>query len=75
MITSVTKGVFENKWTCCGGDAGAKGCHVGNAHVHEQNKYDDRKGYVRMLESSTTPLDGNYGVYALDCEMVRGFHS
>ena len=67
---TVTKGVFENKWTCCGGDVSAKGCQVSNAHVHEQNKYDDLAGYVRMREPKTTPSDGNYGVYALDCEMV-----
>ena len=43
---------------------------MNKAHVHEQNKYEDLTGYARMREAKTTPPDGNYGVYALDCEMI-----
>ena len=39
-------------------------------HVHEDNKRGDMSGYVTTLPCSPPP-DGDYGVYALDCEMVR----
>ena len=72
---SVSKGVFENKWTCCDGDLSVKSCHVNNAHVHEQNKLDDVTGYTTLPAPSSTRApaaeDGNYGVFSLDCEMVH----
>ena len=41
-------------------------------HVHEQNKYTNFKGYMQTMPRSP-PLDGNFGVYALDCEMVNNY--
>lgn len=38
-------------------------------HVHESNKWENRMGYLRTLPCSPVP-DGDYGVYAMDCEMV-----
>jgi len=38
-------------------------------HVHEQNKYKDMTGYVQTQPVSPPP-DGDYALYAMDCEMV-----
>nr|KAG5701566.1 hypothetical protein BaRGS_024816 [Batillaria attramentaria] len=38
-------------------------------HVHEKNKQEILTGFQRTMPHSP-PLDGNYGAYALDCEMV-----
>ena len=38
-------------------------------HVHETNKWENRMGYMQTLPCSPV-LDGDYGVYAMDCEMV-----
>lgn len=38
-------------------------------HVHESNKWENRTGYLRTLPCSPV-IDGDYGVYAMDCEMV-----
>lgn len=44
--------------------------YVFQHHVHEFNKLSDMTGYMRTIPCSPR-LDGNYGVYALDCEMVN----
>ena len=40
-------------------------------HVHRQNKYKDMVGYVQTKPVSEPPTDGNFGIYSVDCEMVR----
>lgn len=62
-------GYIETRYTCCQGDLGAEGCQVAKYHVHESNKWENRMGYLRTLPCSPVP-DGDYGVYAMDCEMV-----
>ena len=44
-------------------------------HVHELNKYMSMSGYVKTLPrtASSSAHDDGFGVYALDCEMVRSF--
>ncbi|XP_062582976.1 RNA exonuclease 1 homolog, partial [Saccostrea cucullata] len=62
-------GYIETRYTCCQGDLGTEGCQIAKCHVHETNKWENRTGYMRTLPCSPTP-DGDYGVYAMDCEMV-----
>ncbi|XP_052685053.1 RNA exonuclease 1 homolog isoform X2 [Crassostrea angulata] len=62
-------GYIETRYTCCQGDLGAEGCQVAKYHVHESNKWENRMGYLRTFPCSPVP-DGDYGVYAMDCEMV-----
>lgn len=62
-------GYIETRYTCCQGDLGAEGCQVAKYHVHESNKWENRTGFLRTLPCSPIP-DGDYGVYAMDCEMV-----
>ena len=42
------------------------------SHVHLHNKFKDLTGYVQT-RAGTRPPDGNYGIYAMDCEMVSDF--
>lgn len=59
----------ESRYSCCQGDGTSEGCSVGKFHVTETgNMEHQRSGYVRTMVKSPPP-DGNYGVYALDCEM------
>ncbi|ESP01259.1 hypothetical protein LOTGIDRAFT_111751, partial [Lottia gigantea] len=62
-------GQWETRYTCCSGDLSATGCAVSKAHTYESNKYENITGYMKTMPTSP-PLDGNYGVYAMDCEMV-----
>lgn len=39
-------------------------------HVYDSNKYENTAGYQRSLQKTSVPEDGNFGVFALDCEMV-----
>ncbi|CAH1998194.1 unnamed protein product [Acanthoscelides obtectus] len=65
-------------YTCCGAENGAIGCTAAGVHVwsgarYGVNSYHDN--HVVTKEMKNPPADGNYGVYALDCEMcftVRG---
>lgn len=56
-------------FTCCKRDLNAEGCSEVEYHVHESNKWENRTGYLQTLPCPTVP-DGDYGVYALDTEMV-----
>ncbi|RUS85160.1 hypothetical protein EGW08_007064, partial [Elysia chlorotica] len=62
-------GAIESRYGCCNEKAGTKGCQVASCHVHEQNKVDNRSGYMKTIPASSTS-EKNYKVYALDCEMV-----
>ncbi|XP_045158983.2 RNA exonuclease 1 homolog [Mercenaria mercenaria] len=62
-------GSIETRYTCCQGDLAAEGCQVAKLHVHETNKMENMSGYMKTIPCSP-PIDGDYGVYALDCEMV-----
>ncbi|CAH1773803.1 unnamed protein product [Owenia fusiformis] len=68
-------GVVEARYNCCQESVGARGCSVAKMHVFDDNKKKDLSGYMKTLPCSPLP-DGDYGVYALDCEMVytlKGF--
>ncbi|XP_070195418.1 RNA exonuclease 1 homolog [Littorina saxatilis] len=62
-------GFIQHIYNCCNSDTSTKGCQVASNHVHEQNKIDEMSGFMRTMPHSPT-RDGNYGIYALDCEMV-----
>ncbi|CAD1475827.1 unnamed protein product [Heterotrigona itama] len=59
-------------WDCCRGEYGEPGCTTAKKHVWTgltpgfNGPYN---GYVRTKVSRIVPEDGNYGIYALDCEM------
>ncbi|KAK2718702.1 RNA exonuclease 1 homolog [Artemia franciscana] len=61
-------GGLETKYSCCGCDIDSTGCTVGSSHVIEQADLNCVKGFVSTLPKNP-PEDGNFGVYALDCEM------
>lgn len=58
----------ETRYSCCQGDSTSDGCCIGKYHVSDTMSASTMKGFVSTL-SKSTPADGNYGVYALDCEM------
>lgn len=58
----------ETRYSCCQGDSTSDGCCVAKYHVSDTMSAENMKGFVSTL-SKSTPADGNYGVYALDCEM------
>ncbi|XP_060579269.1 putative exonuclease GOR [Ruditapes philippinarum] len=55
---------------CCGKGLGLRGCRIAPSHVYKGNLYLDLQGY-RRTQPSEHPVDGNYGVYALDTESVH----
>lgn len=60
------------EYSCCHGKPSSKGCTTAKLHVWNgvgvgiNGPFDS---YVRTRPRRTHPADGNYGVYALDCEM------
>lgn len=58
---------LETRYSCCGGDLESDGCVQATTHVSQNYNPDDLRGYVRTLPKDAS--DGDYGVYALDCEM------
>ncbi|BES95832.1 unnamed protein product [Nesidiocoris tenuis] len=59
-------------YTCCKAKKFTKGCTTAKLHVWsgvDPGKNGPFDGYVRTRPRKTAPVDGNYGVYALDCEM------
>lgn len=60
-------GGWETNYSCCAAAVGAPGCQVAKQHVQDGRK-ESLDGYVTTF-SKSLPLDGNGGVFALDCEM------
>ncbi|KOX79851.1 RNA exonuclease 1 like protein [Melipona quadrifasciata] len=59
-------------WGCCHNEYGKPGCTTAKTHVWTgltQGVNGPFDGYVRTQVSRFVPEDGNYGVFALDCEM------
>ncbi|XP_021926874.1 uncharacterized protein LOC110833298 isoform X3 [Zootermopsis nevadensis] len=62
----------RTEYSCCRGKPSTRGCTTGKLHVWNgvgpgiNGPFD---GYVRTRLRKTPPPDGNFGVYALDCEM------
>ncbi|KAF6207007.1 hypothetical protein GE061_018244 [Apolygus lucorum] len=65
-------GGSESFYSCCKAKKYTKGCSTGKLHVWsgvDPGRNGPFDGYVRTRPRKTPPPDGNYGVYALDCEM------
>ncbi|XP_054843584.1 RNA exonuclease 1 homolog [Eublepharis macularius] len=60
-------GGLETCYSCCEGAVGSPGCQVAKLHVHDGRK-ENIDGFVKTF-IKPPPLDGNHGVFALDCEM------
>lgn len=60
-------GGWETSYNCCSGAVGSLGCQVSKQHVQDGRK-ESLDGFVSTF-SKPLPLDGNAGVFALDCEM------
>ncbi|KAJ8418963.1 hypothetical protein AAFF_G00004620 [Aldrovandia affinis] len=60
-------GGWETQYSCCSGAVGSPGCQVCKQHVQDGRK-EALDSYVTTFDK-LLPLDGNAGVYALDCEM------
>lgn len=59
-------------YSCCKGRPNTKGCTTGKLHVWKginDGINGPLDGFVRTRSRKSPPPDGNYGVYALDCEM------
>lgn len=71
-------GKLQNRWghgseyTCCGGERGSVGCCSGKQHVWSGvlTGFNGPYDFVRTKYRRHAPAFGNYGVYAMDCEMV-----
>ncbi|XP_010280171.1 PREDICTED: RNA exonuclease 1 homolog, partial [Phaethon lepturus] len=60
-------GGMEKRYRCCERIVGSAGCQLAKLHVHDGRR-EKLEGFMKTLIKSP-PFDGNYGVYALDCEM------
>ncbi|KAI7798164.1 RNA exonuclease 1-like protein [Triplophysa rosa] len=60
-------GGWETLYNCCSGAVGSPGCEVGKQHVQDGRK-ESLDGFVKTFSKQLT-VDGNGGIYALDCEM------
>jgi hypothetical protein len=65
-------GQIEKTYSCCSSKSNAIGCAVSPCHVHDGDETQLLSGYVKT-QSPRKPLepDESYGIFALDCEMVR----
>lgn len=67
-----SNGGYISKYTCCNGGYDAVGCSTGKFHVWNgvsNGINGPLGGYAKTRVKRSVPLDENYGVYALDCEM------
>ncbi|XP_069694288.1 RNA exonuclease 1 homolog [Periplaneta americana] len=69
MFQMKVLGGWERRYTCCNSDGESGGCLVAACHVCDGFDADDLRGFVRTLPRDQDPPDGDFGVYALDCEM------
>ncbi|XP_043268488.1 uncharacterized protein [Venturia canescens] len=72
LLNSQVPGVKPRTWECCQNTENVGGCTTASKHVwsgllpgYNGPFYD----YVRTRPSQVFAADGNYGVYAIDCEM------
>lgn len=59
---------ISTPFTCCGRDAKSKGCTTAKSHVFNIENLKNDSGFVQTVEKQPI-TSGDYGVYALDCEM------
>ncbi|XP_063225820.1 uncharacterized protein LOC134532833 isoform X2 [Bacillus rossius redtenbacheri] len=72
VVPSRGAAVVRTQYGCCSGRSTSKGCTTSKLHVWYgigQGMNGPFEGYVRTRPRKTAPPDGNFGVYALDCEM------
>ncbi|XP_046985004.1 RNA exonuclease 1 homolog [Schistocerca americana] len=62
-------GSWQERYLCCSEGIGAAGCNHSDCHVSSNFNPSNLRGFVRTLPRETEVADGDYGVYALDCEM------
>uniref|UniRef100_A0A8C4P2I9 RNA exonuclease 1 homolog n=2 Tax=Dromaius novaehollandiae TaxID=8790 RepID=A0A8C4P2I9_DRONO len=67
VLEQKVPGGLEKRYSCCEGIVGSSGCQVAKLHVHDGRR-ENLEGFMKTFIKSP-PFDGNYGVYALDCEM------
>lgn len=63
---------FNLEYACCRGKKDSRGCTNARLHVWNGLTYGINgpfDSYTRTRPRKTIPADGNYGIYALDCEM------
>lgn len=63
---------FNLEYACCRGKKDSCGCTNGKLHVWNGLTYGINgpyDSYARTRPRKTPPTDGNYGIYAFDCEM------
>lgn len=62
-------GSWQERYSCCNEGIGSAGCNHSDCHVSSNFNPNNLRGFVRTLPKETEAADGDYGVYALDCEM------
>ncbi|GLG96409.1 Transducin beta-like protein 2 [Gryllus bimaculatus] len=65
------------EYSCCKGRPTSRGCSVARLHVWvgvREGVNGPLDGFVRTRPRKSLPPDGNFGVYALDCEMCFTTH-
>ncbi|XP_075583227.1 RNA exonuclease 1 homolog [Pelecanus crispus] len=66
VLEQKVPGGMEKCYSCCERTVGSAGCQIAKLHVHDGRR-EKLEGFMKTLIKSP-PFDGNYGVYALDCE-------
>jgi RNA exonuclease 1 len=64
-------------YSCCRGNASARGCTTGKLHVWNgvgPGLNGPLDGYVQTRVRKSFPPDGNFGIYGLECEMCYTAH-
>jgi len=57
------------EYTCCHGDRVSSGCVVGKCHVSAGVQNGLQEGFIKTRPRRNYPADGNFGIFAVDCEM------
>ncbi|XP_009464474.1 PREDICTED: uncharacterized protein LOC104013669 [Nipponia nippon] len=72
VLEQKVPGGMEKHYSCCDRIVGSAGCQIAKLHVHDGRR-EKLEGFMKTLIKSP-PFDGNYGVYALDCETCYTTH-
>ena len=62
---------YIQSYSCCQGEPNSDGCQVHTCHVTDVLDYNDMRGFVATLNKSSTAPKGDFGIFALDCEMCN----
>ncbi|XP_068082191.1 RNA exonuclease 1 homolog [Anabrus simplex] len=60
---------WEGRYSCCDTPPDSDGCALAQCHVSDGYDPNALCGFVKTIPRLEQPSDGDYGVYALDCEM------